>query len=262
MSGNSGNGVPTGTVTFKDNGAAITGIPALTLNSQGNVLPTNPTFTFTAGTHPITAAYSGDPSFNASTSTRRIFHDHSSSNPNILKPPPHRSPRQPINHLCCAERHELRQRPNRHNHIFCRFDADWNATNSAAIYQSDHLSAQRLGVCHYQHLTFWAKHDYCEVQRRCQLRRYHFCAGLNIHRDHYHQRHQHLGLDDSAGPKRNLHFDRDPESIRRPGTNRHRAIHRERHRHRQRRGAQRRKSASGQFLASSRHGFNYSFVFR
>ncbi len=73
VSGNSGNGVPTGTVTFKDNGAAITGIPALTLNSQGNVLPTNPTFTFTAGTHPITGAYSGDPSFNASTSTAASF---------------------------------------------------------------------------------------------------------------------------------------------------------------------------------------------
>jgi len=73
VTGNSGNGVPTGTVTFKDNGAAITGIPALTLNSQGNVLPTNPTYTFTAGTHPITAAYSGDPSFNASTSPAASF---------------------------------------------------------------------------------------------------------------------------------------------------------------------------------------------
>jgi Pro-kumamolisin, activation domain/Bacterial Ig-like domain (group 3) len=73
VSGNSGNGVPTGTVTFKDNGAAITGIAALTLNSQGNVLPTTPTFTFTAGTHPITGAYSGDPSFNASTSPAASF---------------------------------------------------------------------------------------------------------------------------------------------------------------------------------------------
>src|ERR1700723_2165087 len=73
VSGNSGEGVPTGTVTFKDNGAAITGIPALTLNSQGNVLPTNPTLTFTAGTHPITGAYSGDPSFNSSTSPAASF---------------------------------------------------------------------------------------------------------------------------------------------------------------------------------------------
>jgi Pro-kumamolisin, activation domain/Bacterial Ig-like domain (group 3) len=73
VSGNSGEGVPTGTVTFKDNGAAISGIPALTLNSQGNVLPTNPTFTFTAGAHPITGAYSGDPSFNASTSPAASF---------------------------------------------------------------------------------------------------------------------------------------------------------------------------------------------
>jgi Pro-kumamolisin, activation domain/Bacterial Ig-like domain (group 3) len=73
VSGNSGDGVPTGTLTFKDNGATITGIPALTLNSQGNVLPTNPIFTFTAGTHPITGAYSGDPSFNASTSLAASF---------------------------------------------------------------------------------------------------------------------------------------------------------------------------------------------
>jgi len=73
VSGNSGNGVPTGTVTFKDNGAAITGIPALTLNSQGNVLPTNPTFTFTAGAHSVTGAYSGDPSFNPSTSSAASF---------------------------------------------------------------------------------------------------------------------------------------------------------------------------------------------
>jgi hypothetical protein len=65
--------VPSGTVTFKDNGAAITGISALTLNSQGNVLPTNPTFTFTAGTHPITGVYSGDPSFNAGTSSATSF---------------------------------------------------------------------------------------------------------------------------------------------------------------------------------------------
>jgi hypothetical protein len=73
VSGNSGNGVPTGTVTFKDNGAAISGIPALTLNSHGNVLPTNPTFNYIAGTHSITGAYSGDPSFNASTSTAASF---------------------------------------------------------------------------------------------------------------------------------------------------------------------------------------------
>jgi hypothetical protein len=73
VSGNSGNGVATGTVTFKDNGQAISGIPALTLNSQGNALPTNPTLTFPAGTNSITASYSGDPSFNASTSPAASF---------------------------------------------------------------------------------------------------------------------------------------------------------------------------------------------
>ena len=72
VTGNSGNGVPTGTITFLDSGNAITGIPALTLNSQGNVLPTNPTL-FTAGTHSITASYSGDPSFNASISPVDTF---------------------------------------------------------------------------------------------------------------------------------------------------------------------------------------------
>ncbi len=73
VNGNSGNGVPTGTVTFLDGGKSIAGISALTLNSQGNVLPTNPTLTFTAGTHSITAGYSGDPSFNASTSAAGSF---------------------------------------------------------------------------------------------------------------------------------------------------------------------------------------------
>jgi hypothetical protein len=73
VSGNSGNGVPTGSITFLDGGKSISGIPALTLNSQGNVLPTNPTLTFTAGTHSITAGYSGDPSFNASTSPAGSF---------------------------------------------------------------------------------------------------------------------------------------------------------------------------------------------
>jgi len=73
VSGNSGEGVPTGTVIFKDNGAAITGVAALTLNSQGNALPTTPTFTFAAGAHSITGAYSGDPSFNPITSTAASF---------------------------------------------------------------------------------------------------------------------------------------------------------------------------------------------
>ncbi|MFZ3218000.1 MAG: Ig-like domain repeat protein [Candidatus Acidiferrales bacterium] len=73
VSGNSGNGVPSGTVTFLDGGKAIAGIPALTLNSQGNVLPTNPTETFTAGTHSITASYGGDASFNASTAPAASF---------------------------------------------------------------------------------------------------------------------------------------------------------------------------------------------
>ncbi len=73
VSSDSGNGTPTGTVTFLDGGNSITGIPALTLNSQANALPTTPTYTFTAGTHSITAGYSGDPSFNPSTSPAGTF---------------------------------------------------------------------------------------------------------------------------------------------------------------------------------------------
>src|SRR5580692_3045855 len=88
VSGNFGEGVPTGTVTFKDNGQTISGIPALTLNSQGNVLPTNPTFTFTAGTHPITGAYSGDPSFNAGTSPATSFTITQAQIPIALSLPP------------------------------------------------------------------------------------------------------------------------------------------------------------------------------
>jgi hypothetical protein len=73
VTGNSGQGIPTGTITFLDGGNAIAGIPALTLNSQGNALPTNPTLTFTAGTHSISASYSGDPSFNSSVSPAASF---------------------------------------------------------------------------------------------------------------------------------------------------------------------------------------------
>jgi Bacterial Ig-like domain (group 3) len=60
---NVGSGVPTGSVSFKDNGATIgTG----TLSATGTA--TFSTTTLALGTHPITAVYGGDPNFSGSTS--------------------------------------------------------------------------------------------------------------------------------------------------------------------------------------------------
>jgi hypothetical protein len=63
-------GCPTGTVTLTDNGSPLDGIPAgsgqYTLNSQGYA-EDQPIFLF-AGQHSLVAKYSGDNSFNASTS--------------------------------------------------------------------------------------------------------------------------------------------------------------------------------------------------
>ena len=69
VTGKSGNGFPSGNVTFKDNNQALTPALTLPLNSQGNALPTNPILTFTAGSHSLSASYAGDASFNASAST-------------------------------------------------------------------------------------------------------------------------------------------------------------------------------------------------
>src|SRR5262249_56904937 len=56
-------GVPTGTVTFKD-GVNQIGLPVGLVNGVASI---STTFT-TAGTHPLTAVYSGDANFLASTS--------------------------------------------------------------------------------------------------------------------------------------------------------------------------------------------------
>jgi hypothetical protein len=66
--GNSGAGIPTGTATFLDGGTPISGATSLTLNSQGNTATPNGIL-FDTGAHSISATYSGDPSFNASSST-------------------------------------------------------------------------------------------------------------------------------------------------------------------------------------------------
>jgi Pro-kumamolisin, activation domain/Bacterial Ig-like domain (group 3) len=65
VSGKSGHGFPSGSVTFSD---AFGPIPSATnpytLNSQGNTATPNGVLTFDTGTHSISASYSGDASFN------------------------------------------------------------------------------------------------------------------------------------------------------------------------------------------------------
>jgi Pro-kumamolisin, activation domain/Bacterial Ig-like domain (group 3) len=70
VAGKSGFGVPTGTVTFSDTFGAIPGGNSFTLNSEGNTANPNGIFTFDTGTHTISASYSGDPSFNSSSTTQ------------------------------------------------------------------------------------------------------------------------------------------------------------------------------------------------
>ncbi len=79
----SGSLTPTGTVTFKDNGTTIgTG----TLSSIGGVqTATFTTSALTAGSHPITAVYSGDTNFSASTSAVLVQNVNSSSDSTKLR---------------------------------------------------------------------------------------------------------------------------------------------------------------------------------
>ncbi|HKV77972.1 MAG TPA: protease pro-enzyme activation domain-containing protein [Candidatus Sulfotelmatobacter sp.] len=74
VSGQSGFGFPTGTVTFADTWGAIPGGSTFALNSKGNTANPNGIFTFDSGTHTISASYNGDPSFSpSSTSQSQTF---------------------------------------------------------------------------------------------------------------------------------------------------------------------------------------------
>jgi len=69
VQGVSGQGIPTGSVTFSDTFGAIPGGNSFPLNSQGNTA--NPTgVAFDSGTHTLSASYSGDVSFNPSSTTQ------------------------------------------------------------------------------------------------------------------------------------------------------------------------------------------------
>ena len=72
VAGKSGYGIPTGTVSFLDNGNGVSGGYALSLNSQGNTATPNGVLGFDTGTHAISASYSGDSSFNPSTSIQPL----------------------------------------------------------------------------------------------------------------------------------------------------------------------------------------------
>ncbi len=85
VAGQSGVGEPTGTVSFSDNGAP-TGGP-VTVNNQGIALPLNPTTTFAVGSHSVTAAYSGDPSFKTSVSAPVAFSISQAQSTTNIDPP-------------------------------------------------------------------------------------------------------------------------------------------------------------------------------
>ncbi|PYV96250.1 MAG: hypothetical protein DMG89_18325 [Acidobacteria bacterium] len=65
VAGNSGFGIPTGAVQFADNTDSL---GSFALNSGGNTSTPQGVFRLTPGQHPIVANYSGDSSFNASSS--------------------------------------------------------------------------------------------------------------------------------------------------------------------------------------------------
>ena len=71
IAGQSGQGVPSGKVTFSDSFGPIPELPyPLALNSQGNAATPNGILAFDTGTHTISASYSGDQSFNSSNTTQ------------------------------------------------------------------------------------------------------------------------------------------------------------------------------------------------
>jgi len=70
VAGQSGQGFPSGFVTFSDSFGPIPGLSPLGLNTQGNTATPHGILTFGAGTHTISASYGGDNSFNPSSTTQ------------------------------------------------------------------------------------------------------------------------------------------------------------------------------------------------
>src|SRR5439155_6198168 len=57
-------------LTFLDGSSPVLGGSSLVLNSQGNTATPNGIYTFDTGTHTVTASYSGDSSFTASSTAQ------------------------------------------------------------------------------------------------------------------------------------------------------------------------------------------------
>ena len=70
VAGQSGQGFPSGYVTFSDSFGPIPGLSPLGLNRQGNTATPHGVLTFDTGTHTLSASYSGDNSFNPSSTTQ------------------------------------------------------------------------------------------------------------------------------------------------------------------------------------------------
>ncbi|MGH9708628.1 MAG: Ig-like domain repeat protein, partial [Candidatus Acidiferrales bacterium] len=85
VSGQSGVSTPTGTVTFTDN--LGTSIPSANLGSNATATPPFSITTWNAGSHSVTAAYSGDPSFQASNSPAVSFTISQASTTTTIQPP-------------------------------------------------------------------------------------------------------------------------------------------------------------------------------
>ena len=72
VAGHSGHGIPTGTVTFTDNGAPVAGAAPSPVNTEGQALATNTNIVLPVGQHSIVATYGGDAGFLPSLSSAAI----------------------------------------------------------------------------------------------------------------------------------------------------------------------------------------------
>ena len=67
-----GAGTPTGNVTFRDNGTNISGCASQAVSGTTTITATCTLSSLSVGTHPITATYNGDASFNASSTSNTV----------------------------------------------------------------------------------------------------------------------------------------------------------------------------------------------
>jgi hypothetical protein len=72
VAGHSRHGIPTGVVTFTDNGVPVAGGAASPVNTEGQALTTNTSIVLPAGQHSIVATYDGDASFLPSLSSAAL----------------------------------------------------------------------------------------------------------------------------------------------------------------------------------------------